>query len=57
MLRDNLPAPPKAPKPESKGKARAALFDSNTQFVAATRRLIADKKLAGGDDDDAPVDE
>jgi hypothetical protein len=47
MLRANLPEPPELPKATPKGKPKPALFDSATDFVTATQRLIADKKLAG----------
>jgi hypothetical protein len=55
ILQDNLPMPPKAPKPAPKGKPKPALFDSDTEFVAATRRLIDDKKLSGSGDGDDDV--
>ena len=56
MLRANLPAPPEISEATLKGKSKPAMFDTATDFVTATQRLIADKKLAGQtnpDDDEA----
>jgi hypothetical protein len=50
-----LPSTPELPEAAPPGTAKPALFDSETDFVTATRRLIADKKLIGpntNDDDD-----
>ena len=50
-----LPSTPELPEATPPGTAKPALFDSETDFVTATRRLIADKKLIGpdaNDDDD-----
>src|SRR5262249_59212583 len=56
ILRENLPPPPECPRATRNGTAKPALFDSGSDFVTATRRLIADKKLIGPganeDDDD-----
>jgi hypothetical protein len=61
ILKDILPAPPDCPTPAPSGTARPALFDSATDFVTASLRLIADKKLAADDaaikDDDEEDDE
>jgi hypothetical protein len=34
-----------SPKAEPKGKAKAALFDSEADFITATRQLIRHKRL------------
>ena len=50
ILRESLPAAPELPKAAPIGKAKPALFDSSEDFVTATRRLIADKRLAGSEE-------
>jgi hypothetical protein len=50
-LRDRIPEAPPLPEAEPRGIAKPALFDSDVDFVTATRRLIADKKLLGSDDE------
>jgi hypothetical protein len=47
MLQANLPEPPELPQATPRLKPKPALFDSATDFVTTTQRLIADKKLAG----------
>jgi hypothetical protein len=49
ILQETLPRPPKLPGAARSGAAKPALFDSDTDFVTASLRLIADKQL---DDDD-----
>jgi hypothetical protein len=52
ILQDSIPPPPVLPEPAPTGKAKPALFDSETDFVTATRQLIRHKKLSGSDDND-----
>jgi len=52
ILQDSIPPPPELPKAEPDGAAKPALFDSETNFVTATRQLIRHKKLIGSDDND-----
>jgi hypothetical protein len=47
ILQDSVPAPPELPKAEPEGKAKPALFDSEADFVTATRQLIRHKRLLG----------
>jgi len=47
ILQDSLLAPPELPEAAPSGEAMPALFDSDTDFIAATRRLIDRKKLIG----------
>jgi hypothetical protein len=46
VLRDSIPPDPELPAAEPDAPMRPALFDSEVDFVTATRRLIARKKLA-----------
>jgi hypothetical protein len=55
-LGDSILEPPHLPEAEPQGIAKPALFDSGLDFVTATRRLIADKKLLRVDDDDDAAD-
>jgi hypothetical protein len=48
ILQDSIP-PPALPEAEPEGAAKPALFDSETEFVAATRQLIRQKKLIGSE--------
>ena len=59
ILRETVPSPPECPKAAPTGPAKPALFDSDIDFVTATQRLIADKKLIGSDakDDDDDDDD
>jgi hypothetical protein len=50
-LQGSIPQPPPLPEAKPRGVAKAALFDSETDFVTATRHLIADKKLLGSEDE------
>jgi LmbE family N-acetylglucosaminyl deacetylase len=52
ILQDSIPPPPEVPEAELDGEAKPALFDSETDFVTATRHLIRHKKLIGSSDDD-----
>jgi hypothetical protein len=45
ILEDTLPPPPDLPEAEPDGEAKPALFDSEADFVTATRRLIRHKNL------------
>jgi len=45
ILQDSVPRPPELPKAEPAGKAKAALFDSEADFITATRQLIRHKRL------------
>ena len=47
ILRVTLPSPPERPRAAPTATAKPALFDTDADFVTASRRLIADKKLAG----------
>ena len=55
ILCENLPEPPELPTAAPTSKAKPALFDTETDFVTATRRLIVDKKLNGDNDDKKPL--
>jgi hypothetical protein len=52
ILQDTIPPPPDLPEAAPDGEAKPALFDSEADFVTATRRLIRHKKLIGSDDND-----
>ena len=56
MLRSSLPSPPELPTAAPTGEAKPALFDSADDFVSATRRLMADKKLAPVEGDNGEDD-
>jgi hypothetical protein len=43
ILRDSTPLPPELPRAEPGGAAKPALFDSENDFVTATRQLIRHK--------------
>jgi hypothetical protein len=45
ILQDSLFDPPELPEAAPSGEAKLALFDSDTDFITATRRLINLKKL------------
>ena len=45
-------SPPELPEAAPDGEAKSALFNSETDFVTATRQLIRHKKLIGSDDND-----
>ena len=47
ILHGSILPPPALPQAEPDGEAKPALFDAETEFVAATRRLIHWKKLMG----------
>ena len=47
LLQGGIPPPPALPEAKPDGVAKPALFDAETEFVAATRRLIRWKKLIG----------
>jgi len=49
ILQSSIPAPPALPKAKPEGAAKPPLFDSETEFVAATRKLIRHKKLIGSE--------
>ena len=51
VLQDSVPEPPELPQAEPEGVAQPALFDSETEFVTATQKLIRHKKLIGEDND------
>jgi hypothetical protein len=51
ILQDSIPPPPELPEAASDGEAKPALFDSESDFVTATRQLIRHKKLIGSGDD------
>ena len=53
ILKETLPRPPKLPSAAPSGAAKPALFDSHTDFVTASLRLIADKQLDDDDEGDA----
>jgi hypothetical protein len=53
ILQDSVPPSPPLPEAEPDGKAKPALFDSETDFITATRQLIRHKKLIGSDDEDS----
>jgi Histidine kinase-, DNA gyrase B-, and HSP90-like ATPase len=53
ILQETLPGPPELPSAAPSGEAKPALYDSDDDFLAASLRLIADKKL----DDDGEPDE
>jgi hypothetical protein len=50
ILQGSIPQPPALPQAEPDGEAKPALFDAETEFVAATRKLIRHKKLIGSGD-------
>jgi hypothetical protein len=50
ILKNALPEPPELPEAAPSESPPAALFDSATDFVTASLRLIADKKLSGADE-------
>jgi len=53
ILQDSILPPPDLPQAEPDGAARKpALFDSETEFVTATRQLIRHKKLIGSVQED-----
>jgi len=52
ILHDSIPSPPELPEAEPDREPKPALFDSETDFVTATRQLIRHKKLIGSDDSD-----
>jgi hypothetical protein len=52
ILQDTVPPPPDLPEADPDGEAKPALFDSEVDFVTATRRLVRHKKLIGPDDND-----
>jgi DNA topoisomerase VI subunit B len=54
ILEDSVPPAPDLPEAEPKGEGRPALFDSETDFVTATRQLIRRKKLIGMSDRGPP---
>jgi hypothetical protein len=45
ILQDGVPSPPPLPEAAPEGTAKQALFDSETEFVTATRQLIHWKTL------------
>jgi hypothetical protein len=49
ILQGSIPAPPALPKAEPEGEAKPPLFDSETEFVAASQKLIRHKKLIGSE--------
>ena len=51
ILRDSIPSPPELPEAAPDGQAKSALFNSETDFITATRQLIRHKKLIGSDND------
>jgi hypothetical protein len=52
ILKDALPEPPECPEAQPSVAAPQALFDSATDFVTATLRLIDDKKLEETEEDE-----
>ena len=50
ILQDRIPPQPALPEAKPEGAAKPALFDSETEFVAATRQLIRHKKLISSGD-------
>jgi len=52
ILHDSIPPPPELPKAQPSTEPKTALFDSETDFITATRQLIRHKKLIGSDDND-----
>jgi hypothetical protein len=52
ILKQTEPEPPESPKAEPSGKAKTALFDSKNDFVTASLRLIADKRLNASEPDE-----
>jgi DNA topoisomerase VI subunit B len=47
FLHGSIPEPPALPKAEPEGEAKPPLFDSETEFVAATWKLRSHKNLKG----------
>jgi len=57
ILKDRVPPAPELPEAEPKGETKPPLFDSEVDFVTATRQLIRHKKLLGSDDGDLEENE
>jgi hypothetical protein len=55
MLQDSIPPPPELPQPQPGGEASPALFDSEDDFAAASRRLISHKTYGRGETVGRPV--
>jgi hypothetical protein len=53
ILTDSVPRPPELPEAKPAGGGKPALFDSDVDFITATRQLIRHKKLAGQANPDA----
>ena len=56
ILKKTLPALPECPTAEPSGTAKTPLFDSKTDFVTASLRLIADKRLSPPEPDEEKED-
>jgi len=52
VLRDSVPPPPDLPQPEHDATEKPALFDSETDFAAASMQLIRHKKLMNDDEEE-----
>lgn len=57
LLEDTVPPPPPLPEAKPDGKATTPLFDSNDDYITATRRLIRHKRYDNQDDDEDLDDE